>query len=903
MMQASQPPKSQVISCAECRRLKLKCDRVFPCAACIRRGCGNLCPNGTLEKGKRGFLKRLEQALPSTNNYEDGESTEVAVFMSRDAAMAKRIHELETALIEAGIEVPGLPVKGRSKSSNKRVRARSTSRDFPSREETKDVSTSSEEPEMLDLATGFGTLTIDPKKRSRYIGLSGGSAYLDSNLWGSRGREHESFSSASEDQLERDLEAQVVATLSAFPPYEEAIRLSNNYFRHVSYLYEVIPERTFLSTHLPALYHESAESLGTPDLQNTVALVGTILALGQFFDLEQPRSSVEPRSGELFRLAAFALNSRSILDGGLKINTLQGVQALHLMSFYTMCKREEERAENAWHLLGLAVRSVQAQGIHMDPSRWNLPEKELEERRRVFWEVLSFDRLAAFTTGRPHALSDIHYDCKMPMSSDIPLPSDNDPANSTWSHTRWHTYKFHFAKLIGRIIDDVYPARPTTYTSVMEYDREINDFYLSLPQWTRSTYLTQPVESSLWEKLFPQGADGMVGYDSYKEGGFKGMGKPEHQRQNLQINSLATMIFVVTLHLHRGPFCRALCMEPKEMLKSQYEMSISRVVSSSTAVINVCRGMFVLHPVLTSRLWHWVFHTFSAAVCLAVFVIVAPFHHLSPHAFRSLQDAFGFLKLTDGRQARTAALRLTQLVENATRSMTAFCDAAALQQDGIPAIRAIKKMPRHSSGTSEVVAPSPSNMGHPRDLLGLRRNWFKPHPADVASSEQLKPPVPSSEPSTKEHFARMMGIYVDSSGKSMRLEPPFAEGPRPEVSDQTLSILNSWITGVSSNVAVECSHNELQADATRNSLSNSSLNPRPGFGWEYSGESNSHNEDHMTTGIDGVPSYPFGFDVGSVEEGSGGSGNMHPGPHFNDNHAFNLSSFIQDGAKAWTYDL
>ncbi|KZT25731.1 hypothetical protein NEOLEDRAFT_1064791, partial [Neolentinus lepideus HHB14362 ss-1] len=40
------------ISCAECRRLKIKCDKNIPCNACVRRGCANICPNGSLSGGQ-----------------------------------------------------------------------------------------------------------------------------------------------------------------------------------------------------------------------------------------------------------------------------------------------------------------------------------------------------------------------------------------------------------------------------------------------------------------------------------------------------------------------------------------------------------------------------------------------------------------------------------------------------------------------------------------------------------------------------------------------------------------------------------------------------------------------------------------------------------------------------------
>lgn len=33
-------------SCAECKRMKLKCDRVFPCTTCVKRGLEGICPDG-----------------------------------------------------------------------------------------------------------------------------------------------------------------------------------------------------------------------------------------------------------------------------------------------------------------------------------------------------------------------------------------------------------------------------------------------------------------------------------------------------------------------------------------------------------------------------------------------------------------------------------------------------------------------------------------------------------------------------------------------------------------------------------------------------------------------------------------------------------------------------------------
>lgn len=62
-------------SCAECRRLKAKCDRVFPCSNCRRRGCALVCPDGDLScmQGKRLVLASTEQLHDRVSSNLDGD--------------------------------------------------------------------------------------------------------------------------------------------------------------------------------------------------------------------------------------------------------------------------------------------------------------------------------------------------------------------------------------------------------------------------------------------------------------------------------------------------------------------------------------------------------------------------------------------------------------------------------------------------------------------------------------------------------------------------------------------------------------------------------------------------------------------------------------------------------------
>ncbi|CEL61944.1 hypothetical protein RSOLAG1IB_04694 [Rhizoctonia solani AG-1 IB] len=74
------------LSCRECRRLKLKCNRQFPCTSCERRGCASVCPNGIVEAG-RGSRRHI---LATTSQLQE-----------TVRCLESRISELEDALEES----------------------------------------------------------------------------------------------------------------------------------------------------------------------------------------------------------------------------------------------------------------------------------------------------------------------------------------------------------------------------------------------------------------------------------------------------------------------------------------------------------------------------------------------------------------------------------------------------------------------------------------------------------------------------------------------------------------------------------------------------------------------------------------------------------------------------------
>ncbi|THU95168.1 hypothetical protein K435DRAFT_666942, partial [Dendrothele bispora CBS 962.96] len=70
------------VSCAECRRLKIKCDKQIPCTSCHHRGCAVLCPNGSLSTGQG-----TRSVVAATEHLH-----------RRISRLSSRIHQLEDAL-------------------------------------------------------------------------------------------------------------------------------------------------------------------------------------------------------------------------------------------------------------------------------------------------------------------------------------------------------------------------------------------------------------------------------------------------------------------------------------------------------------------------------------------------------------------------------------------------------------------------------------------------------------------------------------------------------------------------------------------------------------------------------------------------------------------------------------
>ncbi|KAF7543737.1 hypothetical protein G7Z17_g10504 [Cylindrodendrum hubeiense] len=67
-------------------------------------------------------------------------------------------------------------------------------------------------------------------------------------------------------------------------------------------------------------------------------------------------------------------------------------------------------------LIGIAVRVAQRMGLHQDPGQFGLPPFEVEQRRRLWWTLVGYDRRIGEMTGSTVTALSSGGDCKIPLN-------------------------------------------------------------------------------------------------------------------------------------------------------------------------------------------------------------------------------------------------------------------------------------------------------------------------------------------------------------------------------------------------------------------------------------------------------------------------------------------------------
>ncbi|KAJ7636037.1 fungal-specific transcription factor domain-containing protein [Mycena polygramma] len=593
--------RSQALSCLECRRLKLKCSRVFPCSNCVKKGCAAICPDGSLTtgKGNRFVLANTE------------------VLHDKISELATRVRQLEDGLAQSHAlhSLQPHPLLAPDLLNIKRPLERERV-EAPAKQEKLDAA----QNEGVD---AMGSLSISDGGRSTFFGQAANSWYLLQN------EEHagdEDGQATAEPAMPTDIPwiayafpftANISKTgrdvktslLNLLPRTSMAQRFCDIYYRHAAWMYTPISESDFYETIFRPIYESDGTSYQSVSSHN-LSVLYMVLAIGTLMDLDMPAHS--PEATEYYQLGRAAL----AIDSVLEEPSIAGIQALVLMCHYMFWGDIDGPR---WVLMGLVVKLAHSIGLHRDSGRWKLDAEETHRRRCLLYEIYTYDSWQSLTFGRPPSFSKAHIDAKLPHESTTNMAGEVEMSFAGWKHG-W------VSECLSVVHDQVFGARAPTYTTVRELDKKVRNYY---------------VPPSLQVPGF---------------GGSKVTTELERPTVELTMQRYCSFAIkeIALFYMHRGFFAQALEDNPQDPMGSKYAPSVLAAYTSACTFVGLIESLFKQHPALTERMWFYFMHVFSCAIVLGS-IAVKPRMALAPSALSHLEAACSLFERVSDRP-RTAKI-------------------------------------------------------------------------------------------------------------------------------------------------------------------------------------------------------------------------------------------------------
>ncbi|KZV61636.1 hypothetical protein PENSPDRAFT_759311 [Peniophora sp. CONT] len=611
--------RSAALSCAECRRLKLRCSRVFPCNSCVKKGCAQICPNGSLTtgKGNRFILANTE------------------VLHEKIHVLASRVRQLEDALRDAHAYKTNErhPLLTDELLQIKRPLEREAKDELPPADSNMiqlRPETNEEAHDVLDTA---GSLAISDTGKANFFGTTANAWYYLQNEEG-----EDEVDSPSEDQpwlshtfpwplTVGETAAEVrVALLNNLPEEGYARKLIEGYYQSAGWMYRPVEPDDLWTNIFSPVYRMSQDEAYAPVQSHRVAVLYLMFALAELLNLERQPYSKEADNYFKFARAALAV------DSVLEEQSIQAIQALVLLCHYMFFA---EIHAPRWTVMGVVVKLAQSMGLHRDSLRWKLDENEAKKRRALLWEVVTYDSWQSLTYGRPPSISMVHIDCQFPGTSFKNERGQTDMSFELWKH------KF-VAEVQSQVHDLAFCARPVSYKTIQELDHKCRTF---------------PFPPSLQ-------IAGFGGHHIDKE--------PPPTTLVLQ-RYIAHAIWEITIfYMHRGFFARALEDSPADPLANKYSQSVLAASMSACTFIALIKDLFAQHPRFAERMWFLFTHIFSCAVVLGSIAVKCPKNSLSRNSLRHLDEAIAIYEQV---QTANASKVLPVLRKIRERAITATDEA------------------------------------------------------------------------------------------------------------------------------------------------------------------------------------------------------------------------------------
>lgn len=637
------------ISCAECRRLKLKCDKKLPCSSCVRRGCPSICPNGSLSTGQGTRFVLADTAQ----------------LHAKIAEMGQRIRQLEDALaiFQSGVSNEPHPLL---RDDFLAIKFGPEKGQIPER----DSNTSKRVIESID---AIGTMTIgDHGNEGKYFGPSAGSEALFLV-----GAEYDAPEEEDATNSQPEVSPEIIQLSTSFPfgadinpdaaldvlysylpERPRAWALCETYLEQAAWTFTPIKRDEIINDILAPTYRtfkakQTGEATGLSSVSpHKLAVLYLIFALGTLVDLTLPPYSKDAE--KYYHLSRACLSLRSIFDSP----EVATVQTIILMASYHGMAGKRYTMDSAWAITSLGAKVAQSLGLHRDSARWNMDPKVVQRRRSLFWEMTSMELFYSLALGRPPSIRLSYADCELPEDEEATL---DENGNTLIGYYRW---KYEFVKeIFSTVIEQSLTAEAPQYRTILELDRKVRE--KKLPP--HLNVFMSPEEEHFTPSLYMRGC------------------------------ILGQFRAITLLYIHRSWFAQAMLDHPVNPLRSPYAPSFLAAYRCASGVIKISLNHFDRFPELCCRWWGIWTHLFSAAIIVGSIITRSPSSNMAPTAFIELGLACDLFEkgATYSRRVRSGSTILQKLRQKAFQVYSQFRSGNLPSQSTIP-------LNRHEHGDDEL---------------------------------------------------------------------------------------------------------------------------------------------------------------------------------------------------------
>ncbi|KAI8667623.1 Fungal-trans domain-containing protein [Fusarium sp. Ph1] len=704
-------------SCAECRRLKMKCDRQVPCSNCLRRHRVEFCvpatnnsgtsnsqdsaaqsehqkdsqnnqfqeaqqpePQGRAglqdqQQGYQGPLEtnttRHENAQPFDPNLNQHTISRSHHIPSHSNAgdpnqvnpLTLLAHALEPYATQApSPHTPASAPSGRLEESAHSINTGTSASSNPARYAVEDERENG----------SYGTLMLGKRGRSKYLGPTAGSEWL---------KESETqdvpdtpcMTRAPSPTLPQDLLAtqpsvlSIGTTIVGFPFNASPAHISTRE------LLSCLPSRDEAWTLVESYYRYCAWHHNVAPKPSFEKTFDRVFRRAESGSSSPPINAQEialvfiiMAQGTMFNIEMpncdssaeewLHLSERALVKGEfLSNNTVAGLQTLHLMAHLRLQLDEGRRGDSAWPLWGLVMRLIQAMGMYRDGDRWNLPQDVVEERRKVFWECNSADIFQAHCFSRPSAIN--------PEHCDTAFPSEPVRPNGEKSYS---ILRFELSQISSEILNMAMKVRRPAYSEVTDLDLRLSEFEHNIPYSLRcrAALLATP-------SRYPQLETAISA-------------SPEPSRMSLTISfqqtNLALNVSETIINLHRPYYARVL--HDADHGESVYKPSFYIVIERCAIIISIVTDIHTRFPAVTTRQWNFWYHVFGSALCLGTLVLRDPANVMANFALTQIDAAISLFTslLQHGAHPLRYKRNLQWLLNLRTRALSKISSVSASQR-------------------------------------------------------------------------------------------------------------------------------------------------------------------------------------------------------------------------------